>query len=194
MGREICCAYSKAGGDTMRFTETRLKGAYFIEIEPMEDERGFFARNWCQKEFSSHRLNARFVQCNISFNKERGTLRGMHYQLGPNAETKLVSCTSGAIYDVIIDLRPQSSTFRQWIGEKLTAENHKMIYIPEGFAHGFQTLTDNCNLFYFHTGFYQSNREGRIRYNDPLLGISWPMEVTCISKKDLTSPLLTESF
>ncbi|MFH0730463.1 MAG: dTDP-4-dehydrorhamnose 3,5-epimerase [Pseudomonadota bacterium] len=178
----------------MRFTETRLKGAYLIEIEPIEDERGFFARNWCQKEFAAHRLNASFVQCNFSYNKKIGTLRGMHYQRGPHAEIKLVSCTAGAIYDVIIDLRQESSTFRQWIGEELTAQNHKMVYIPEGFAHGFQTLTDHCTLLYLHTGFYQSDREGRIRYNDPVIGISWPIEVTCISEKDLYPPLLSERF
>jgi dTDP-4-dehydrorhamnose 3,5-epimerase len=118
----------------MIFTETKLKGAYIIELEPIADERGFFARSWCQQEFEAHGLNPNLVQCNISFNKKKGTLRGMHYQVAPHEEAKLVRCTKGAIYDVIIDLRPDSSTFKQWIAVELTAENYKMLYIPEGFA------------------------------------------------------------
>lgn len=178
----------------MRFTETCLKGAYIIEIEPMEDERGFFARSWCQKEFAAQGLNPDFVQCNISFNKEKGTLRGMHYQVDPHAEAKLVRCTMGAIYDVIIDFRSESSTFRQWFGIELTAHNHKMIYIPEGFAHGFQTLEEDSELLYLHTEFYSAEHEGGIRYNDPMINISWPLEVTGISEKDQNHPVLSYNF
>jgi len=174
----------------MRFTETCLKGAYIIEIEPMEDERGFFARSWCQKEFAAHSLNSDFVQCNISFNKERGTLRGMHYQAKPHEEAKLVRVTMGAIYDVIIDLRSDTSTFRQWFGAELTAHNHKMIYVPEGFAHGFQTMEDNTELLYFHTEFYRPECEEGVRYNDPAISISWPLGITNLSKKDVNHPLL----
>ena len=132
----------------MKFIETELKGAFLINPEPLEDERGFFARTWCRKEFEQHGLNPDWVQCNISYNKRKGTLRGMHYQIAPYAEAKLVRCTMGAIYDVIIDLRPDSKTYRQWISAELSAENRKMIYIPQGFAHGFQTLVDNTEVFY----------------------------------------------
>src|SRR5665648_637609 len=138
----------------MRFTETRLKGAFIIEPERLEDERGFFARTFCQKEFEAHGLNPRIVQCNISYNKHKGTLRGMHYQVVPMAEAKLVSCTRGAIYDVIIDLRPESPTYCQWFAEELNAENRKMIYIPESFAHGFQTLEGETEVFYQMSEFY----------------------------------------
>lgn len=131
----------------MKFTETQLKGAYIIEPELIRDERGFFARSWCQKEFIEQGLNPNLVQCNISFNLKKGTLRGMHYQAKPHEEAKLVRCTMGAIYDVIIDLRPESPTFKQWVAVKLTAENRKMLYIPEGMAHGFQTLVDNTEVF-----------------------------------------------
>jgi len=178
----------------MRFTETRLKGAYIIEIVPMEDERGFFARSWCQKEFSAHGLNSDFAQCNISFNKEKGTLRGMHYQVEPHAETKLVRCTAGAIYDVIIDLRSESSTFRQWFGTELTAQNHKMLYIPKGFAHGFQTMESNCELLYSHTELYSPKHEGGVRYDDPVIGISWPLETMDVSARDRKHPLLGQNF
>src|SRR5205085_3672983 len=124
------------------FGETRLKSAFIIEPERLEDERGFFARTWCKREFEEHGLNSRLVQCNISYNHKQGTLRGMHYQVAPYEEAKLVRCTRGAIYDVIIDLRPSSATFKQWVGVELTADNRRILYIPEGLAHGFQTLTD----------------------------------------------------
>src|ERR1044071_9252916 len=168
----------------MIFTETTLKGAFIIDIEPREDERGFFARSWCEDEFKSHGLNPRLAQCNISFNKKRGTLRGMHYQVAPYAETKLVRCTMGAIYDVIIDLRPQSPTFLRHIGVELTAENHRMLYIPEGFAHGFQTLADNTEITYQMSEFYAPNYAGGVRWSDPAFGIQWPEEVSVISAKD----------
>jgi dTDP-4-dehydrorhamnose 3,5-epimerase len=131
----------------MTFTETKLKGAYVIELERFNDERGFFARSWCEREFVEHGLEPRLVQCNVSFNKKRGTLRGMHYQIPPFAEAKLVRCTRGAIYDVIIDLRPNSSTFLEWTAVELMADNGRMHYVPKGFAHGFQTLEDGTEVF-----------------------------------------------
>jgi dTDP-4-dehydrorhamnose 3,5-epimerase len=157
----------------MIFTETQLKGAFILEPEQFEDERGFFARTWCEREFEQHGLNPRLVQCNISFNKRKGTLRGMHYQSAPYAEAKLVRCTSGAIYDVIIDLRPESATFKQWIGVELTAHNRLELYVPEGFAHGFQTLEDNSEVFYQMSEFYQPEAARGVRWDDPAFKISW---------------------
>ncbi len=157
----------------MIFTETKLKGAFIIDIEPQEDERGFFARSWCEDEFKQHGLNPHLVQCNISFNNKRGTLRGMHYQVTPFAEAKVVRCTTGAIYDVIIDLRPASPTFKQWISVELTAENRRALYIPEDFAHGFQTLTDNAEVFYQMSEFYHPECARGVRWNDPAFGIEW---------------------
>jgi len=172
----------------MIFAETKLKGAYVIEIEKLEDKRGFFARAWCQKEFESHGLVSRLVQTNISFNRRKGTLRGMHYQVAPCEETKLVRCTRGAIYDVIIDLRPDSPTFKQWMGVKLTADNYKMLYVPENFAHGFQTLEDNTEVTYQVSQFYSPESERGVRYDDPAFGIEWPLEVRVISDKDGSWP------
>ncbi len=172
----------------MIFTETKLKGTYIIELEPIADERGFFARSWCQQEFEAHGLNPNLVQCNISFNKKKGTLRGMHYQVAPHEEVKLVRCTKGAIYDVMIDLRPQSSTFKQWIAVELTAENHKMLYIPEGFAHGFQSLADNTEVFYQMSAFYHPECARGIRWDDPAFKIEWPQNERIISEKDLQYP------
>ncbi len=158
----------------MKFTETRLKGAYIIELEPIEDERGFFARSWCQREFAEQGLNPNLVQCNISFNPKRDTLRGMHYQEKPHEETKLIRTTRGAIYDVIIDLRQQSLTFKQWSAFELTAENRKMLYVPEGMAHGFQTLCDNTDVFYQISEFYHPKCVNGIRWNDQTFGLKWP--------------------
>ena len=172
----------------MIFTETKLPEAYLIDIEKREDERGFFARSWCQKEFEAHGLVPRVTQANISFNKYKGTLRGMHYQAAPFAETKLVRCTRGAIYDVIVDLRPDSPTCMQWLGVELTAENYKMLYVPEGFAHGFQTLIDNTEATYQVSQFYTPEAEGGLRYNDPTFNIDWPLEVQVISDKDRNWP------
>ena len=172
----------------MIFRETILKGAYIIEPERREDSRGFFARVWCRKEFLAEDLNGQLVQSNISYNKEKGTLRGMHYQVEPFAEVKLVRCTMGAIYDVIIDLRPQSPTYLQWVAVELTAENRKMLYVPENFAHGYQTLVDNTEVFYQVSQFYVPDSEGGVRYNDPAFGIKWPMEVQVISDKDRSWP------
>lgn len=168
----------------MKFIETKLKGAYIIELEPIEDERGFFARSFCQKEFEKHNLNFCIVQCNISYNKNKGTLRGMHYQVAPYQEAKLVSCTSGAIYDVIIDLRPNSPTYCQWFAVELSAQNYKMLYIPEGFAHGFQTLTDNTVVFYQMSEFYHPECASGVRWDDKAFGIEWPIPKPVISERD----------
>lgn len=168
----------------MIFNETKLKGAYLIELAKIEDERGFFARSWCRHEFNTHGLDSRLVQCNISFSQQQGTVRGMHYQLPPYAETKLVRCTQGAIYDVIIDLRPDSASFLQWIGVELTAANHLMLYAPAGFAHGFQTLVDNSEVFYQMSEFYAPDAGRGVRWNDPLFKLTWPQAVTVISARD----------
>ena len=176
----------------MRFIENRLKGAFIIEPERLEDERGFFARTFCQKEFVANGLNPRIVQCNVSYNKNKGTLRGMHYQVAPMAEAKLVSCTRGAIYDVIIDLRPESPTYCQWLAEELNAENRKMIYIPEGFAHGFQTREDETEVFYQMSEFYSPEHALGVRWDDPAFGIEWALDTMIISEKDRNYPLLVK--
>ena len=168
----------------MKFVETELNGAFIVEPDRLEDERGFFARTWCRKEFEQHGLNPNVVQCNISFNRNKGTLRGMHYQASPFEEAKLVRCTMGAIYDVIIDLRLNSKTFMQWIAVELTAENRKMIYIPEGFAHGFQTLEDDTEVFYQMSEFYAPEYARGVRWNDPNFNIEWPDDIRIISAKD----------
>ena len=168
----------------MIFKETKLKGAYIIEIEPLEDERGFFARSFCQKELEEHGLNPCIIQCNISYNKKRGTLRGMHYQVPPYEETKVVRCTMGAVYDVIIDLRKHSRTFKRWAAVELTAQNRRALYIPEGLAHGFQTLEDNTEVFYQMSEFYHPECARGVRWDDPVFGVKWPIEPTIISDKD----------
>lgn len=172
----------------MIFTKTGLREAYLIDLEKREDQRGFFARAWCQREFEEHGLVPRVVQTNISYNKYKGTLRGMHYQRAPHAETKLVRCTRGAIYDVIIDLRPDSLTYKQWLGVELTAANYRILYVPEGFAHGFQTLMDEVEVTYQVSQFYTPEAEGGLRYNDPAFGIDWPLEIQVISDKDKNWP------
>ncbi len=168
----------------MIFTETPLPGAYVVEIERIEDNRGFFARSWCAKEFQTHGLNPRLAQCNVSFNKKKGTLRGMHYQIAPHQEAKLVRCPRGAIYDVIVDLRPGSQAFKQWFGVELTAENGKMLYVPEGLAHGFQTLQDNTEVFYQMSKFYQPGSARGVRFDDPAFCIEWPLKSVVISDTD----------
>jgi dTDP-4-dehydrorhamnose 3,5-epimerase len=178
----------------MIFTETKLKDAYIIELKKMGDQRGFFARAWCQREFDEHGLVSQVVQANLSYNKAKGTLRGMHYQRAPYAETKLIRCIRGALYDVIIDLRPDSPTYMQWLGVELTTENHKMLYVPEGFGHGFQTLVDNTEAFYQVSEFYTPNAEGGIRYDDPAFNIEWPLEVQVISDKDKSWPDYVPQF
>lgn len=169
----------------MIFTETKLNGVYIIEPERLEDKRGFFARIWCQKEFEAHNLNYRLLQANISFSKKKGTIRGMHYQVAPYEEIKLVRCTSGAIFDVVIDLRPDSPTYKQWLGVELTSDNHKMLYVPEGFVHGYQTLMDNTEVFYPTSQFYTPNSERGILWNDPAFNIEWQKcDNLIISDKD----------
>ena len=168
----------------MIFNETILRGAFIVEPEKLEDERGFFARTWCQREFGEHRLNPNWVQCDISFNKENGTLRGMHYQAFPHEEAKFVRCTKGEVFDVIIDLRPGSQSFKQWISAELTEENRRMLYIPKGFAHGFLTLKDNTEVSYQISEFYTPESARGVRWNDPSFGINWPSEVRVISNRD----------
>jgi len=172
----------------MIFIETQLKGAFIIKPERLEDERGFFARTWCQREYEAHGLNSRLVQCNISFNEKAGTLRGMHYQAAPYEEAKLVRCTQGAIYDAIIDLRPESPTFKQYTAIVLTAQNRKMLYVPEGFAHGFLTLEDHTEVFYQMSEFYAPEYARGIRWNDPAFNIQWPADVQIISDRDQNLP------
>jgi dTDP-4-dehydrorhamnose 3,5-epimerase len=168
----------------MRFLETELGGAFVIELEPHEDERGFFARSFCRNEYKEHALNPHIAQCNISYNRKRGTLRGMHYQAAPKAEAKTVMCTKGAIHDVIVDLRPNSSTYCRWLSFELTAENRKMLYIPEGFAHGFQTLIDDTDVLYLMSEFYSPKHARGVRYNDSAFGIQWPLEDPIVSPRD----------
>lgn len=172
----------------MIFKETKLKGAYVITPERLEDERGFFARTFCQKEFERHGLNPRFVQCSISFNKKKATLRGMHYQAAPYEEVKLVVCDRGAICDVIIDLRPHSSTYLQWFAVELSAGNREMLYVPEDFAHGFQTLEDNTVVFYQISEFYHPECARGARWDDPVFNIDWPITPCILSNKDADYP------
>ncbi|MGQ9870769.1 dTDP-4-dehydrorhamnose 3,5-epimerase [Leptodesmis sp.] len=173
----------------MIFTETQLKGAFIIDVELLADQRGAFARTFCAKEFEQHGLKPTIAQCNLSFNYKTGTIRGMHYQVPPAAETKLVRCTKGAIYDVIVDLRPDSPTYRQHIGVELTADNRRALYVPELFAHGYQALTDGAEVVYQVGEFYTPGYERGLRYDDPAFGISWPLPVTVISEKDASWPL-----
>lgn len=168
----------------MIFTETKLKGSFILEIKKLEDERGFFGRYWCEKEFEAHRITAQPVQANVSFNKQKGTLRGMHYQMPPHEEAKLVRCTRGAIYDVIIDLRPASPTFLQWLAVELSEDNYKMVFVPENFAHGFITLKDKTEVSYLVSQFYTPNSANGIRWNDPFFKIEWPLKPHVISEKD----------
>ena len=178
----------------MIFKETKLKGAYVIELEPMEDERGYFSRSFCQTEFKENGLNPCVAQCNVSYNKNKGTLRGLHYQVAPHQEAKLVRCTMGAIYDVMIDLRPESATFKQWVGDELTAQNCKMLYIPEGFAHGFLTLEDNSMVFYQVSEPYHPECERGVRWDDPVIRVSWPIKNCIISSKDRQFPDFVSSI
>ena len=168
----------------MKFTEIYLKGAFVIEVDKLEDDRGFFGRIWCEKEFKKNNLNTNIVQSNVSLSLKKGTIRGLHFQRSPFQETKLVRCTKGSVYDVIIDLRPESPTFKKWFGVKLTEDNHKMIYVPENFAHGFLTLEDNSEVYYLVTQFYTKEAEVCLRWNDPAFDIQWPTEVKVISEKD----------
>lgn len=172
----------------MKFTETELKGAYIIDVEPRGDDRGFFARAWCRNEFAAAGLDTTVAQANMSFSRDKGTIRGMHWQIPPNAETKLVRCIRGAIYDVIVDLRQDSPTFLKWIGVELSAENRRIILVPEGFAHGMQTLVADTEVYYQVTEFYAPDAERGARHDDPTFGITWPLPVTTQSEKDASWP------
>lgn len=172
----------------MKFIETPLKGAYVLEPERIEDNRGFFARAWSLEEFRDFGLNTNIAQCNISMNWKKGTLRGMHYQARPNAEVKLVRCTSGVIFDVIVDIRPDSSTFKQWFGVELTAENLRRLYIPKDFAHGFQTLSDTSEVYYMMSEYFNPSAARGFLWSDPEIGIKWPMEPTVIAERDAGYP------
>lgn len=172
----------------MIFKSTNLQGVFEVEAEPNADERGFFARTWCREEFRTQDLNPELVQCSVSFNHQRGTLRGMHYQSAPYAEAKLVRCTRGSIYDVALDLRPDSATFLRWVAAELTADNRRAFYIPEGCAHGFLTLEDNTEVYYQISEFYHPGSARGVRWNDPAFRIAWPAEIALISERDRTYP------
>ena len=172
----------------MEFTEISLPGAWVVRLKKIEDERGYFARAWCREEFAQHGLNPDMVQLNAGFSRRRGTVRGMHFQLAPHAEAKFVRCTRGAIYDVIIDLRHGSSTFGQWHGVELTADNGLMLYAPEGFAHGYQTLTDDTEMYYMTSAAYSPAAARGVRYDDPAFGVRWPLPVSVISAADRDWP------
>ncbi len=174
----------------MEFKETKLKGAYIIDLELKQDHRGFFARTFCAQEFAAYNLKPAVAQCNLSFNYSKGTLRGMHYQLPPATETKFIRCTKGAIYDVIVDLRPGSETYLQHIGVELTEENRRALYVPEMFAHGYQALADETEVIYQVSEFYTPNTERGLRYDDPSLEIEWPLPISEISEKDTNWSLL----
>jgi dTDP-4-dehydrorhamnose 3,5-epimerase len=172
----------------VKFIETPLKGAFVIEPERLVDGRGFFARSFCAEEFSAHGLNPRVAQCNVSFNLKAGTLRGMHFQKEPHAEAKLVRCTLGRVHDVIIDLRPGSATYCRWFALELSAANRRMLYVPEGFAHGFQTLEDDTEMFYQMSEFYRPESAAGVRWDDPSLAIAWPVAQPIVSDRDRSYP------
>lgn len=172
----------------MRFNPTRLSGAYIVELEKLGDERGFFARTFCVQEFAELGLATEWAQCNMSFSTRSGTIRGLHFQRQPMAETKLIRCMRGAVFDVIVDLRLGSATFGQWHGEWLDDDTRRMICVPEGFAHGFQTLSNDVEMLYFHSVPYSVDHEGGLRWDDPVLNIPWPMPVTDMSARDRALP------
>lgn len=178
----------------MIFHPTKLAGSYVIDLEPRNDKRGWFVRFYCKNEFSQIGHTKEWLQLNHSVSYEKGTLRGMHFQWPPFREVKMVRCIAGAIFDVIVDIRKDSPTFLQWIGVELSAANKKMLYIPEGFAHGFQTLTDNCELIYHHSEYYTPGAEGGLRYDDPALKIEWPLPITVFSERDGGHPYVDEQF
>ena len=176
----------------MTFHETKLAGVFEIALDMNADDRGFFARSWCQKEFEHQGLNPKVVQCNVSCNVRKGTLRGIHYQDAPYKEAKLVRCTKGSIYDVVVDLRPESTTFKEWIAAVLTAEKRNMLYVPEGCAHGFLTLEDETEVFYQMSEFYHGELSRGVRFDDPAFQIVWPDKVEVISERDRTYPNFEE--
>jgi len=174
----------------MIFEETPLRGAYVIEPERINDHRGFFARVWCKKELQRRGLNSELSQSNIGFSHVKGTLRGLHFQKPPHAESKIVRCTRGSIFDVIVDLRPESPTYKRWFGIELSDENGKMVYVAEGMAQGYMTLQDNTEINYHTTEFFNAEAASGVRFDDPVLGIRWPMSATAISEQDRSWPLL----
>lgn len=178
----------------MIFTQTLLAGSYIIDLEPRPDDRGWFARYYCKDEFQQIGHTKEWMQMNHSETDKKGSIRGMHFQVHPFKEIKMLRCIAGAVYDVIIDLRKDSATFLQWVGVELSVTNKRMLYIPEGFAHGFQCLEDNCELIYNHSAVYQTGAEKGIRYNDPLVNIEWPLPVSVISLRDKQHPLLDKKF
>jgi dTDP-4-dehydrorhamnose 3,5-epimerase len=168
----------------MKFSPTKLPGVWIVDLEKHEDERGFFARSWCRREFEDHGINPNLVQCSVSFNRKKGTLRGIHRQIAPHAESKTVRCTRGAIYDVAVDLRPDSPAYKQWMAVELNSDNGRMLYIPEGCGHGFQTLADNTEVFYQMSEFHHPESARGIRWNDPALKIEWPLSAPILSARD----------
>ena len=176
----------------MRFTETPLAGAFVIDLERMEDPRGFFARTYCQREFAERGLHPKIVQCNVSWNRTRGTLRGLHYQAAPHEEAKLVSCSKGEVFDVLVDLRPDSKTFRRWFSIRLSADRANLVYVPEGFAHGFQSLVDDTVVFYQMSEFFRPELARGIVWNDPSLAIAWPVENPVVSERDAALPRISD--
>ena len=169
----------------MNFIKTEIEGLYVVELNKLGDERGFFARAWCEKEFVDKNLTSRMVQANTSYSKNKGTLRGLHYQVSPHEEAKLMRCIKGAIFDVAVDLRPDSGTYKKWFGIELTESNRRMLFIPEGFAHGYQTLVEDTEVFYMSSAFYASEAERGLRWNDPAIAIKWPIiENLNITDKD----------
>ena len=178
----------------MRINKLPLEDAFVIEPEPFTDARGIFARVFCQHELQSVLHGKNIVQINHSMTRQKGAIRGMHFQWPPKAEIKMVKCLHGSVFDVMVDLRQGSSTFLKWYGEILSAENMKMMYVPEGFAHGFQTVEENCELLYLHTEFYSPEHEGGVRYDDPKVGIKWPLEITDVSESDQNHQLLSRDF
>jgi dTDP-4-dehydrorhamnose 3,5-epimerase len=178
----------------MKFIETPIAGAYYIELEPFLDERGLFARTFCQRELAQIGFHNQIVQINHSITRQKGTIRGMHYQLPPVSETKIIRCVQGKVFDVMVDIRAGSATFKQWCGVELSKDNMRMVYIPEGFAHGFQTLTDNAELIYHHSAFYNQELERGLRFNDVALSIRWPLPIGPISPKDQSHPLIDNTF
>jgi len=174
------------------FTGTALAGAFIVDIEPREDARGYFARSFCREEFARHGLPTDVAQCNVSFNRRKGTLRGMHYQIRPKAEAKLVRCTRGAVHDVIVDLREGSPTWGRWVAVELSEGNSRMLYVPEGFAHGFQSLVDDAEVFYQMFEEYSADHARGVRWDDPALGIDWPLPDPIVSERDRTFPLLSK--
>jgi dTDP-4-dehydrorhamnose 3,5-epimerase len=175
------------------FTDIGLPGAFLIDIQPQEDERGFFARTFCEREFIDHGLEPRFVQCNVSLNHKRGTLRGLHYQAVPSAEAKLVRCTQGAIYDVVVDIRTGSPTYAKWVAVELTSATRRAVYVPKGMAHGFQTLTEEAEVFYQMSSFHEPAVARGIRWSDTELDIRWPLPPSSMSSRDAGLPLLREA-